>query len=135
MLNTVYRQDDPDLQAFLSRVRVGDVDEVFLRTLCRPIEASPFNTVDLFGTRMDAMVENHLRLDDFPGDVYTYRSTDTGSLQSLASCQMPRILAVKVGMPVVLVVSLSSVLTNGLRFKVVDILPWPKKKNGHLDYA
>ena len=92
-----------------------------LRTLCRPIEASPFNTVDLFGTRMDAMVENHLRLDDFPGDVYTYRSTDTGSLRSLASCQMPRILAVKVGMPVVLVVNLSPVLTNGLRGKVVDI--------------
>ena len=121
MLNIVYRQDDPDLQAFLSRVRVGDVDEVFLRTLCRPIEASPFNTVDLFGTRMDAMVENHLRLDDFPGDVYTNRSTDTGSLRSLASCQMPRILAVEVGMPVVLVVNRSPVLTNGLRGKVVDI--------------
>ena len=104
LLSTIYRQENADFRTFLNAVRVGKIDEAFVRNLAEPLEkrdsqrALPFRkTVHFFATRLDAMVENYSHMEKHPGEENVYKALDTGSHHSLMGCQMPRILALKIG--------------------------------------
>ena len=79
-------------------------------------------TVHLFATNFKANLYNHDKLKFLPGQVKLFHSKDESDSYYLQKFQAPKVLGLKIGCPVMLVVNLSSKLVNGTTSIVKNIL-------------
>ena len=79
-------------------------------------------TVHLFATNFKVNLYNHDKLKSLPGQVNIFHSKDEGDSYYLQKFQAPKILGLKIGCHVMIVVNLSSKLVNSTTSIVKNIL-------------
>eukprot|EP00727_Mastigamoeba_balamuthi_P010202 m51a1_g5804 putative atp-dependent dna helicase pif1-like (828) ;mRNA; f:131507-135489 len=130
-LTTIFRQRDRDFIEMLEEIRTGDVSTETWRKLdmCSQRLPSTEPTTKLFPHRNTVDTENHMKLDQLPGEKYVFVSEDwakTDSFQkALDNGQLPKELHLKVGSQVVLLKNMDfeSGLVNGALGTVLEFGP------------
>lgn len=123
-LTTVFRQSDDRFVSCVNEIEKGAPSQNtidYLKSLERNIPENN-RTMHLFSTNFKVNLYNHDKLKSFPGPVKIYNSIDEGDSFYLQKFQAPKILGLKIGCPVMLVVNLSSTLVNGTTGTVREIL-------------
>ena len=122
-LTQVFRQLDGNLITSVNEIERGEPSQQtidYVKSLERDIPIND-NTMFLFSSNLKANLYNHDRLKAMPGEAKMYHSNDEGDSYYLNKFQAPKVLCLKVGCPVMLVVNLSDTLVNGTTGKVKQL--------------
>lgn len=122
-LHIVHRQDELNLIKCVNELEIGNPSEVtvaFLNSLDRPLENEE-SSVHLFARNLDVDVFNYKKLQQIPGDMTVYNSTDEGSSYYLNKLMAPKNLGLKLKCRVMLIKNLSDVLVNGMCGEVTKL--------------
>ena len=114
-LTQVFRQLDGQLITSVNEIERGEPSQQtidYVKSLERGIPVSD-KTMFLFSTKLKANLYNHDRLKAMPGETKIYRSNDEGDSYNLNKFQAPKVLGLRIGCPVMLVVNLRDKLVNG----------------------
>ena len=124
-LHIIHRQSDLNLIQCINEMERGDASDesvAFLLSLNRPLQ-NERSSMQLFSRNLYVDLFNHNKLQNLPGELKVYTSTDEGSHHYLAKFLTPKNLGLKLGCPVMLVKNLSDMLVNGLRGNVTKLNP------------
>ena len=122
--DNIHRQSDNMLIQAIKEAAVGNISEesnMYLHTLTRPLNEQ--HTVHLFATKYLAEIYNAEELDKHPGESICYTATDSGVLRAVKTIRAPKILAIKIGCPVMLIMNFNDMLVNGLQGTVEKAEP------------
>ncbi|KAK3091790.1 hypothetical protein FSP39_022639 [Pinctada imbricata] len=86
----------------------------FLRSLDRPLNASPEDITRLYGTNFDACVVNQDMLEQMNGEMFSFKAKDKGDIRKLLGCVAPKTLLLKEGAKVILIKNIAAGLFNGM---------------------
>ncbi|KAK3094086.1 hypothetical protein FSP39_024037 [Pinctada imbricata] len=86
----------------------------FLRSLDRPLNASPEDIMRLYGTNFDACVVNQDMLEQMNGEMFSFKAKDKGDIRKLLGCVAPKTLLLKEGAKVILIKNIAAGLFNGM---------------------
>jgi ATP-dependent DNA helicase PIF1 len=103
-LQTVYRTADKDLLQAIHGVFTGQLTEEtvnFIDTLKRPLEGNE-NDIKLFANNNVVDEYNIDCINNFPGELHEFLSTDEGDKKYLQNISAPHHLWLKIGCPVIL---------------------------------
>jgi hypothetical protein len=116
------RRHSSELAFCIDRMLCDELDDsqlAFLKSLQRPLSAR--NSTHLYATNIEVDSHNTKEAFDMEGKQWLFKAVDTGSRADLQKCPLQPQLVIKVGAPVMLVVSLSEILVNGMRGRVKEI--------------
>lgn len=124
-LDHIYRQTDQRLSALIEGVFSGNItaeNHALLVWLSRPLP-HPNGVIYLCSDNMSVDIKNRRALDTIPGPIVLYRAKDEGDPGQLGKIRAPKLLALKVGCPVMLLTNLNQRkgLVNGTRGKVCEL--------------
>ena len=128
LLTEIVSQDEKDFIEFLSRLAKGTcteedtgyVKQNFSKTL-DPKDFGMDYIPKIFCTNYQIFIETLEQLEDVPGELYTFESTDDGNKKVLKRCIADHNLHVKIGISVILLYNIDNKLVNGSCGKVVAI--------------
>jgi len=123
VLDEIVRQSVSEKQFVnvIKEVTRNDLSEEsvdFLRSLNRPLQC---DATTLFATNQQVDSFNRSKILNFPGQLFEYPSSDTGDQKYLQKLTCPKVLWLKIGMPVILLRNISEKLYNGLQGTVQGI--------------
>lgn len=119
----IFRQSEVALVKAVNELEAGypsDETNALISKLSRPIPISD-ETVFLFGTNFEVNCHNSQQFVGQPGDSHAYTAQDKGDVKLLDKLNVPKILCLKVGCPVILLRNLSPSLVNGSLGTVLKI--------------
>lgn len=122
LLTDIKRQEEIQFIKSLDEIANGECSEItekLFSSLSRPL-IDEENIAHIYSTRAEVRVHNSLRLYDFPGEAHVFRSKDRGSRKLLDKNVIAEpVIALKIGVPVMLLYNLTHTLKNGCLGKVV----------------
>ena len=119
-LQTVHRQNEPELISLLNEVRQGQClslnSLIKIQHLSHSLKAPELDVVHLFATNDEVNECNDHCLQLLPGEPFVFYSVDsTHGQKMLKECPVHKTLALKVNCRVVLLKNFNSLLVSGLR--------------------
>lgn len=124
-LKKFHRTNDDQLLSAITDVFSGKLSpgsQDFILSMKRPLPPSRSAvSVKLFAKNDLVNDYNRTSLLNFPGDLYEYKSNDSGRVKELFKVTAPEILWIKLGCPVILLKNLTGKLVNGLMGHIQDI--------------
>eukprot|EP00733_Pompholyxophrys_punicea_P001272 Pompholyxophrys_punicea_v1_NODE_592_length_1629_cov_1.628335.p1 type:complete len:260 gc:universal NODE_592_length_1629_cov_1.628335:972-193(-) len=126
VLTEVKRQSDPEFVEALNNLRQGRLLPAQQAFLMQASNNGPWpEMTQLFSLKADTKASNESRLNSISGDVFMFTAKDSTDNFSVTSqldkfCPAPKILKLKVGALVLLLVKLTESLINGVKGIIVS---------------
>lgn len=123
VLTKVERQSDPTLISACTEVSEGKISADTAKYIYTLNSTNIDPKYKLFATNDLVDDHNRMKILQHKGELVEYISSDSGNTKELARLTVPKVLWLKVCIPVILLRNLSSQLVNGLQGIVMDIGP------------
>ena len=121
----IVKRYSADIADCINHILNGNVQthhSIFLHHLQRPLLLIAGQTaVHLYSTNEEVKGHNAKELINLSGNAHTFISVDTGEKQSLKHRPLQSKLQLKIGAPVVLVVTINERLVNGMKGEVINM--------------
>ena len=125
ILKKFHRTNDEQLLSAITDVfaeKLSHESQDFISSMKRPLSPSRSSvSVKLFAKYDLVNDYNRLSMLNFPGDLYEYKSKDSGNVKELSKVNAPETLWIKKGCQVMLLKNLTGKLVNGLMGHIQDI--------------